>query len=180
MTGEALEVRSDIRKPSWTLFEHQSASFSINQHQSASISINQHQSALISINQHQIASMSTISQHQSASVSISQHQLASISIRNWFGKSIYTGINAPTFWGAWGGYRGILRSVRMLCEKVVRGRLQELLSKLKICVTIQMPDSKTSALLLDKKTTVNNGRWLTWPGAGRATLEHKAGLRDVY
>ena len=42
----------------------------------------------------------------------------------------YTGINAPNFWGAWGGYREILRSVRRLCEKVVRGRLQELLSEL--------------------------------------------------
>ena len=43
MTGEAPEVRSDKRKPSWALFEHQSASISINQHQSAPISINQHQ-----------------------------------------------------------------------------------------------------------------------------------------
>ena len=45
--------------------------------------------------------------------------------------TIYTGINAPNFWGAWGGYREILRSVRRLCEKVVRGRLQEFLSELK-------------------------------------------------
>ena len=41
--------------------------------------------------------------------------------------SIHTGINAPNFWGAWGGFREILRR---LCEKVVRGRLQELLSEL--------------------------------------------------
>ena len=116
MTGEAPEIRSDKRKPSWTLFEHQTASISKYQHLLALIRINQHRSAAI-----------TISQQQSAC------QSASINICNWLGNYIYmqyTGINAPNFWGAWGGYREILRSVRRLCEKVVRGRLQELLSEL--------------------------------------------------
>ena len=43
---------------------------------------------------------------------------------------IYTGVNAPKFWSAWGGYIEILRSVKRLCEKVAMGRLQELLSEL--------------------------------------------------
>ena len=104
---------------------------SINQHSSASISTNQKPSASISINQHQLASMS-ISQHQPVSVSIYQHinqhinqHSASINICNWIWNYIYW----HKCW-AWGGYREILRSVRRLCEKVVGGRLQELLSEL--------------------------------------------------
>ena len=82
----------------------------ISQHQSTSVSISQHQSAsVVSINQH-------VNQHQSKFVI----DLA----------TICTGINAPNFWGAWGGYGEILRSVRRLCEKVARGRLQEFLSEL--------------------------------------------------
>ena len=77
----------------------------------------------------------TTSQHQSASSSKSSSISISISIQYQSTfvidfATIYTGINAPNFWGAWGGYREILRSVRRLCEKVVRGRLQELLSEL--------------------------------------------------
>ena len=167
MTGEAPDPPLTKENPVEPYLSIISINQHTNQHLSSSISINKHQSASTNINQN-------INQYQLASIRINKHQSASAS------ETIYTDINAPNSWGTWGGYREILRSVRMLCEKVVRGRLQELLSKLKICVTIQMPDSKTSALLLDEKTTVNNGRWLTWPGAGRATLEHKAGLRDVY
>ena len=57
-------------------------------------------------------------------LTICLHQSASINICNWLG------INAPNFWGAWGGYREILSSMRRLCVKVVRGQLQELLSEL--------------------------------------------------
>jgi len=98
---------------------------STNQLQSASISINQNQSASIRINQHQSAS-NCINHHQSASVSVNQHKSTfAIDLA-----TMCTGINAPNSWGAWGGYREILRSVRRLCEKVVRGWLQELLSEL--------------------------------------------------
>ena len=91
----------------------------------ASISIHQHHSALISINQHQSASI-TIKHNQSASVGISQHQSTfEIDLA-----TVYTGVNAPNFWGAWGGYREILRSMRRLCEQVGRGWTQELLSEL--------------------------------------------------
>ena len=97
----------------------------------ALISINQHSSALISFNQNRSAPIS-IKYDQSASVGINQqinqHQSK-------FGidlATIYTNINGPNFLGAWGGYREILRSVRRLCKKVVRGRLQELLSELTI------------------------------------------------
>ena len=103
ITGEAPKVCPDKTKPSWTLSEHQSAQISFR--------INQHQSESISINWN-------LSQHQSSFV---------IDL-----EPLYTGINAQNFWGAWGGYREILRSVRRLCEKVVRGRLQELLSELTI------------------------------------------------
>ena len=112
--------------------KHQSSLISINQHQSASISINRHQNALISINQHQPASIS-INQHQSRSISISQHINRHQSPFVIDLATIYTGINVQNSWGAWGGYREILRSVRRLCEKVVRGRLQELLSELIKC-----------------------------------------------
>ena len=78
----------------------------------ASISTNQLQSESISINQNQSAS-SKISQHQSASICVL------ISICNWPGNYIYRH-KCSMF----------LRSVRRLCEKVVRGRLQELLSEL--------------------------------------------------
>ena len=139
MTGEAPDVRSDKRKPGWTSFEHQSASISINQHNPASISIYHHQWALICFNQNKSATIS-FNQHRSAPITISQHQSASDSINQHVNRhqstclielaTICTGINAPNFWGARGDYRKILRSVRRLCEKVVRGRLQELLSEL--------------------------------------------------
>ena len=130
--------------------QHKSASTSINQHWSASIRINQHQLESISINRHQSASIS-INRNQSAPVSNNQHfnQHQSAFVIDF--ASIYTCINAPNLWGAWGGYREILRSVRRLCEKVVRGQLQELLlelTKYAITITIEWSVPTSQDLLV--------------------------------
>ena len=42
---------------------------------------------------------------------------------------MYTSINVPIIWGAWGGYNKILRGVMRLCEKVVRGAIKIIFRK---------------------------------------------------
>ena len=100
MTGETPEVRFNKREPMLEPY----------------LSINQYISSISS----------------SISISTNRLELAWVALIRSFitdMTTIYTGINAQQFWGAWGGYSEIVRSVRRLCEKVAIGRLQELLSE---------------------------------------------------
>ena len=78
--------------------------------------------------------------------------------------SICAGINAPNFWGAWGSYSEILKSVRRLCEKVVRGWLQELLSEL---TTHSLLIFEQSCLLLPVEALVETQSGENRRAAGR-------------